>query len=94
MKTPVTPLYKNEAERLKALADYDILDTLPEQAFDDLTVLLPTFAKLIDSISLVDANRQWFKSNIGLKVRETPREMAFCSHPILHPENILVIPTP
>ncbi|MBE8987633.1 sensor domain-containing diguanylate cyclase [Nostoc sp. LEGE 12450] len=93
VKTPVAPLYKNEAERLKALTDYNILDTLPEQAFDDLTAIAAYICKTpIALISLVDADRQWFKSNIGLKVRETPRESAFCSHAILHPENILVIP--
>ncbi|WP_174709185.1 sensor domain-containing diguanylate cyclase [Nostoc sp. TCL240-02] len=93
VKTPVAPLSKNEAERLKALAKYNILDTLPEQAFDDLTAIAAYICKTpIASISLVDADRQWFKSNIGLKVRETPRESAFCSHAILQPENILVIP--
>ncbi|MEJ6482293.1 sensor domain-containing diguanylate cyclase [Nostoc punctiforme UO1] len=93
VKTPVAPLYKNEAERLKALADYNILDTLPEQGFDDLTAIAAYICKTpIALISLVDADRQWFKSNIGLKVRETPRESAFCSYAILHPENILVIP--
>lgn len=93
MKTPVAPLYKNEAERLKALTDYNILDTLPEQAFDDLTAIAAYVCKTpIALISLVDADRQWFKSNIGLKVRETPRESAFCSHAILQPENILVVP--
>ncbi|QLE46849.1 sensor domain-containing diguanylate cyclase [Nostoc sp. C057] len=93
VKTPVAPLYKNEAERLKALTDYNILDTLPEQAFDDLTAIAAYVCKTpIALISLVDADRQWFKSNIGLKVRETPRESAFCSHAILQPENILVVP--
>ncbi|MEH2306150.1 sensor domain-containing diguanylate cyclase [Nostoc sp.] len=93
VKTPVAPLYRNEAERLKALADYNILDTLPEQAFDDLTAIAAYICKTpIALISLVDADRQWFKSNIGLKVRETPRESAFCSHAILQPENILVVP--
>ncbi|MBD2507410.1 sensor domain-containing diguanylate cyclase [Nostoc muscorum FACHB-395] len=93
VKIPVAPLYKNEAERLKALTDYNILDTLPEQAFDDLTAIAAYVCKTpIALISLVDADRQWFKSNIGLKVRETPRESAFCSHAILQPENILVVP--
>ncbi|MEH1869606.1 MAG: sensor domain-containing diguanylate cyclase [Nostoc sp.] len=93
VKKSATPLYKNEAERLKALTDYNILDTLPEQAFDDLTAIAAYVCKTpIALISLVDSDRQWFKSNIGLKVRETPRESAFCSHAILQPENILVVP--
>jgi diguanylate cyclase (GGDEF)-like protein len=93
VKTQVAPLPENEAERLKALADYNILDTLPEQAFDDLTALAAYICKTpIALISLVDADRQWFKSKVGLKVRETSRESAFCSHTILQPEDILVVP--
>ncbi|MEH2350814.1 MAG: sensor domain-containing diguanylate cyclase [Nostoc sp.] len=92
VKMPVAPLPENEAERLKALADYNILDTLPEQAFDDLTALAAYICKTpIALISLVDGDRQWFKSKIGLKVRETPRESAFCSQTILQPEDILVV---
>ncbi|MEH1846882.1 MAG: sensor domain-containing diguanylate cyclase [Nostoc sp.] len=93
VKTPAVPLPENEAERLKALADYNILDTLPEQAFDDLTALAAYICKTpIALINLVDADRQWFKSEVGLKARETPREWAFCSHAILKPEDILVVP--
>ncbi|MEH1828872.1 MAG: sensor domain-containing diguanylate cyclase [Nostoc sp.] len=93
VKTQAVPLPDNEAERLKALADYNILDTLPEQAFDDITALAAYICKTpIALISLVDANRQWFKSKVGLQGSETPRDWAFCSHAILEPGDILVIP--
>ncbi|MEH1940698.1 MAG: sensor domain-containing diguanylate cyclase [Nostoc sp.] len=93
VKTKAVPLPENEAERLKALADYNILDTLPEQAFDDLTALAAYICKTpIAIISLVDADRHWFKSKVGIKAGETSREWAFCSHAILQPDDILVIP--
>lgn len=82
--TQAASIPDNEADRIEKLDLYRILDTPPEEAFDRIT---RTIAEIIDVpialVSLVDRDRQWFKSRFGLDAEETPRDLAFCSHAIL-----------
>ena len=82
----------NDAARVVALQRYAILDSEPEQAFDDLTLLASYVCKTpIALISLVDENRQWFKAKVGISVKETSRDIAFCSTAIQQPD-VFVVP--
>ncbi|WP_207434946.1 sensor histidine kinase [Sabulibacter ruber] len=86
-------LPENEAERLKALEQYQILDSLPEKDFDDLTKMASAICQTpISLITFIDANRQWFKSTLGIEGTETPRELAFCAHAIKEPTQPLIVP--
>ncbi len=87
----VPPLPANESARLSALDRYDILDSEPEQAYDDFTTLAAQICGTpIALISFVDGTRQWFKSRIGLEVAETPREHAFCAYAIVDNRTLVV----
>lgn len=82
----------NEILRLKALQDLAILDTAREQSFDDVAQVAMQLCNVpIAVVSLVDKDRQWFKSCLGLDATETPRDIAFCAHAILVPDDVLVV---
>jgi len=82
----------DEAARVAALRRLEILDTAPERAFDDLVLVAKAlFGVPIALISLIDADRQWFKANIGLPASQTPRNVSFCGHAIMR-DDALVVP--
>lgn len=90
MGTPI--MSPNEAARVSALQKYAILDSEPEQAFDDLTLLASYVCKTsMALISLIDEDRQWFKSKVGISATETSRDIAFCSTAIQQPD-VFVVP--
>jgi two-component system, NtrC family, sensor kinase len=92
MNSITAPIPKNEVTRLKVLWQYEVLDTVPEEVFDELTELAARICEApIALISLVDEKRQWFKSKVGITLGETSRDISFCTHAITRPE-LLIVP--
>lgn len=91
MLTP--PLPDDEEARLEELRKYAVLDTAPEAAFDDIVRLAAAICHTPTAlISLIDESRQWFKARVGLDATETSREIAFCAHAILKPDELFIVP--
>jgi len=89
----LAPIPKNEHERLKDLYSYHILDTLPEKDFDDIvTIAAEICGTPMAHISIIDKDRNWLKSQIGLSLGEgAPRELSFCAHAINNPDEMMII---
>jgi GAF domain-containing protein len=89
MNAPISPL---EKRRLNVLWQYQVLDTIPEELFDDLTELAARICEApIALISLVDEDRQWFKSKVGTSLTQTSRDVSFCTHAIHH-TGLFIVP--
>jgi len=86
------PLPEDEADRRLALARYEILDTLPDPAINDLNQIAAQICGTpIALVSLVDDDRQWFKAKCGLDATQTPRNRSFCAHAILQPGHVFIV---
>ena len=89
----IAPLPANEQERLRALKEYHILDTIPEAEFDAITHLASEICHTpVAMVTLVDAHRQWFKSKHGSLASETSRDLSFCAHAINTPYEVFIVP--
>ena len=90
MKKPVPPI--NEQERLKALRSYELLDTLPEEAYDTITKLASYICDTpISLVTLLDVDRNFLKSRLGIEFSESPRDISFCGHAILTENPIFIV---
>ncbi|GAB3174892.1 GAF domain-containing protein [Telluribacter humicola] len=87
------PKPDNEAARVNSLRRYQLLDSVSEEVYDDITKIASEICGTpISLISLIDENRQWNKSTRGVKLKEFERELSFCAHAILEPEELFIVP--
>ncbi len=90
MQNPQRP--ENEEQRLASLYSYQILHSLPEKEYDDLTAIASEICQTpIALISLIDDQNQWFKSKVGIDIDSTPRDISFCGHAITNPSEIMLV---
>lgn len=93
MKNTFFPVPLNEKSRLKALYQYELLDSLSEKEYDFITQMASQICNTQASlITLLDEKRQYVKSSFGFEIKETPRELSFCNYTILDPHNVNVVP--
>lgn len=93
MNSQPFPVPLNEKARLKALYQYDLLDTLSEKKYDFITKMATQICNTQASlITLLDEKKQYIKSSFGFQIKETPRELSFCNYTILDPDNVNVVP--
>ncbi|RYE25145.1 MAG: GAF domain-containing sensor histidine kinase [Sphingobacteriales bacterium] len=87
------PLLPNDAARVASLYDYNLLDSLPEEEYDNITRIASEICHMpISLITLLDTNRQYFKSKTGIDGTETTREVSFCGHAIANPNEVMIVP--
>src|ERR1035437_7281254 len=92
MNTMTAPIPENEKKRVKVIGQYEVLDPVPEEVFDDLTELAARICEApIALISLVDEDRQWFKAKVGVTINQTCRSVSFCAQAILQ-DGLFIVP--
>ncbi|MGB3592415.1 MAG: GAF domain-containing sensor histidine kinase [Nonlabens sp.] len=91
MIVPEIPL--NEAKRQEAVEKYKLLDTMPEESYDNITSIVSSICKApIALITLIDRERNYFKAKLGVDINEAPRDLSFCSHAINQDDDIMIVP--
>jgi signal transduction histidine kinase len=86
------PILANDMQRVSSLYDYNLLDSLPEEEYDNITRIASEICHMpISLITLLDTDRQYFKSQVGIEGSETSRDVSFCGHAIEHPNEMMIV---